>query len=66
VLKSPFFLLRLIPNSFPFHSIRFYLGFHRFFSMNKRIIAVGILLGAMVVIAVYAGSPMFGGFDQLR
>ncbi len=33
---------------------------------SGHIIAVGILLGAMVVIAVYAGSPMFGGFDQLR
>jgi hypothetical protein len=61
-----FFILRLIPNSFPIHPIRFYLGIHRFFSMNKRFIVVGIALAALVIIAVYAGSPMFGGFDQLR
>jgi len=34
--------------------------------MNKRFIIVGIVLGVLVVIAVIAGSPMFGGFDQLR
>ena len=63
---SLFFLLSLYPNSIPFHPNRFYLGFYRFFSMNKRFIVVGIVLAAIVVIAVLAGSPMFGGFDQLR
>jgi len=34
--------------------------------MNKRFVVVGILLGSMIVIAFFAGSPMFGGMDMLR
>ncbi len=29
--------------------------------MNKRFIIIGLILGAMVVIAVYVGSPLFLG-----
>jgi len=31
-----------------------------------RLVAVGILLGAMITLAFFAGSPMFGGMDMLR
>jgi len=34
--------------------------------MNKRIVIVGIVLGAIVTLAFFMGSPMFGGFDTLR
>jgi hypothetical protein len=34
--------------------------------MNKRFIVIGIVLGALIAIAVYAGSPAFLGFDSLR
>jgi len=34
--------------------------------MNKRFVIVGILLGSMIAIAFFAGSPMFGGMDMLR
>ena len=34
--------------------------------MNKRFIVVGIGLAIIVVAAVLIGSPMFGGFDQMR
>jgi len=34
--------------------------------MNKRFVIVGILLGTMITIAFFAGSPMFGGMDMLR
>jgi hypothetical protein len=34
--------------------------------MNKRIVIVGIVLGAIVAIAFFMGSPMFGGIDTLR
>ena len=34
--------------------------------MNKRFIVVGVVLGAVVVIAVVIGSPALGGFDSLR
>jgi len=34
--------------------------------MNKRFVVVGILLGSMIIIAFFAGSPMFGGMDMLR
>jgi hypothetical protein len=34
--------------------------------MNKRFIAVGILLGIIVTLAVIIGSPALGGFDTLR
>jgi len=34
--------------------------------MNKRIVIVGIVLGAIVTIAFFMGSPMFGEFDTLR
>lgn len=30
--------------------------------MNKRFIIVGIMLGVLVAIAFYVGSPMFLGF----
>jgi len=31
-----------------------------------RFVAVGILLGAIIILAFFAGSPMFGGMDMLR
>jgi hypothetical protein len=34
--------------------------------MNKRFIIIGILLGVIVAIAVYVGSPAFLGFDMRR
>jgi len=34
--------------------------------MNKRFVIVGILLGSLITIAFFAGSPMFGGMDMLR
>lgn len=34
--------------------------------MNRRFVIVAILLGTLVTIAFFAGSPMFGGFDQIR
>jgi hypothetical protein len=35
-------------------------------NMNKRLILVGIVLGSIVTIAFFLGSPMFGGFDMMR
>jgi hypothetical protein len=34
--------------------------------MNKRYVVVGIILGSIVTIAFFVGSPMFGGFDIFR
>jgi hypothetical protein len=34
--------------------------------MNKRFVLVGVILGIIVVIAVYIGSPAFLGFDMHR
>jgi|TARA_B100001750_G_C15424809_1_gene554925 hypothetical protein len=34
--------------------------------MNKRFIIVGIILGIGVLLAFFAGSPMFGGYDTMR
>ena len=35
--------------------------------MNKtRFMVVGVLLGTLITIALFVGSPIFGGFDQLR
>lgn len=35
--------------------------------MNKRrFIIVGVLLGTIITVAFFMGSPMFGNFDQLR
>jgi hypothetical protein len=34
--------------------------------MNKRFVAVGVLLGIIVTLAVIIGSPALGGFDTLR
>jgi len=34
--------------------------------MNIRFIAVGIVLGIVVTIAFFMGSPMFGGYDMVR
>jgi len=34
--------------------------------MNKRILIVGIILGVVVALAFFMGSPMFGGIDTLR
>jgi|TARA_B100001750_G_scaffold150163_1_gene120301 hypothetical protein len=34
--------------------------------MNIRFIAVGIVLGIVVTIAFFMGSPMFGGYDMMR
>lgn len=36
------------------------------FSMNKRFIIVGIVLGIVVTLAVIIGSPAIGGFDAMR
>lgn len=32
--------------------------------MNKRFIVVGVVLGLILVFAVYVGSPMFLGYDM--
>lgn len=32
--------------------------------MNKRFIIVGLVLGFIVAVAVYVGSPMFLGYDM--
>jgi len=34
--------------------------------MNKRFVMVGIVLGSIIAIAFFLGSPMFGGFDTFR
>jgi|TARA_B100001750_G_C15219606_1_gene452554 hypothetical protein len=34
--------------------------------MNIRFIAVGVVLGIVVAIAFFMGSPMFGGYDMMR
>jgi hypothetical protein len=34
--------------------------------MNKRLVIVGIVLGVIITLAFFMGSPMFGGFDSLR
>jgi len=34
--------------------------------MNRRFIIVGIVLGVIVAMAYFAGSPVIGGFDTLR
>jgi|TARA_B100001750_G_scaffold147491_1_gene117941 hypothetical protein len=34
--------------------------------MNIRFIAVGVVLGIVVTIAFFMGSPMFGGYDMMR
>jgi len=36
------------------------------FSMNKRFIIVGIVLGIVIALAVIIGSPALGGFDSMR
>lgn len=34
--------------------------------MNKRFLVAGAILGTIVIIAFFVGSPMFGGFDMHR
>jgi len=34
--------------------------------MNIRFIAVGVVLGIVITIAFFMGSPMFGGYDMMR
>jgi len=34
--------------------------------MNIRFIAVAVVLGIVVTIAFFMGSPMFGGYDMMR
>jgi hypothetical protein len=34
--------------------------------MNKRFIIAGIILAAIVAVAFFVGSPIFGGFDTFR
>jgi len=34
--------------------------------MNNRFIAVAVVLGIVVTIAFFMGSPMFGGYDMMR
>jgi len=34
--------------------------------MNTRFIAVAVVLGIVVTIAFFMGSPMFGGYDMMR
>ncbi len=31
--------------------------------VNKRMVLVGVVLGSLIILAFFAGSPMFGGFD---
>ena len=44
----------------------FLTGLVGIFTMNKRFIIVGVLLGIVVTFAVIIGSPALGGFDTLR
>ena len=44
----------------------FLTGLDGIFIMNKRFVAVGVLLGIIVTFAVIIGSPALGGFDTLR
>jgi len=34
--------------------------------MNKRVVIVGIVLGAIVAMAFFMGSPKYGAMDMLR
>jgi len=34
--------------------------------MNKRFIIVGVVLGIIIAISVFIGSPALGGFDMFR
>jgi len=34
--------------------------------MNKRFVAVGIVLGIIVAFSIFIGSPAIGGFDAFR
>tara|TARA_B100000929_G_scaffold103030_1_gene81505 strand:- start:388 stop:492 length:105 start_codon:yes stop_codon:yes gene_type:complete len=34
--------------------------------MNNRLVIAAIILGALVTVAFFVGSPMFGGFDMGR
>tara|TARA_B100001079_G_scaffold172431_1_gene147917 strand:- start:388 stop:492 length:105 start_codon:yes stop_codon:yes gene_type:complete len=34
--------------------------------MNKRLLIVAVVLGVIVTVAFFSGSPMFGGFDMVR
>ena len=34
--------------------------------VNKRYVAVGVVLATIVAFAFFMGSPMFGGFDGVR
>jgi len=34
--------------------------------MNKRILIVGIILGVVVALAFFMGSPKYGAMDMLR
>jgi len=34
--------------------------------VNKRLLIAVVVLGAIVTIAFFTGSPMFGGFDMVR
>ena len=36
------------------------------FNMNKRLLIVAVVLGVIVTVAFFSGSPMFGGFDMVR
>lgn len=33
---------------------------------KKRFVVVGVVLGVIITVAFFIGSPMFGNFDQLR
>ena len=35
-------------------------------AVNKRYVAVGVVLATIVAFAFFMGSPMFGGFDAVR
>ena len=48
------------------HLVCFLNGFGYFLILNKRFIIVGVVLGIIIAIAVYVGSPAFLGFDSLR
>jgi len=34
--------------------------------VNKRLLIAAVVLGIIVTIAFFTGSPMFGGFDMVR
>lgn len=55
----------------PFDIVSYRIGYNAFLlyryvciPLRTRFIIVGIILGTLVTIAFFAGSPQFGNFDQ--